>query len=89
MPSMNGPGDMTIVLLVLMTEEITDLVYMRMGLMTTGRLHKYKDNTHLSHMSPGSNQYGITFVAPAVAGRHRRASFRLFVRSSVRPSVNI
>ena len=29
------------------------------------------------------------FVAPALAGRHRRASFRPFVRPSVRPSVNI
>ena len=33
------------------------------------------------------------FVAPALAGRHRRASFRPFVRLSVRtyvrPSVNI
>ena len=28
------------------------------------------------------------FVAPALAGRHRRASFRRFVRSSIRPSVH-
>ena len=27
-------------------------------------------------------------VAPALAGRHRRASFRTFVRSYVRPSVH-
>ena len=26
------------------------------------------------------------FVAPALAGRHRRASFRPFVRTSVHPS---
>ena len=30
---------------------------------------------------------GFIFVAPALAGRHRRASFRPFVRSFVRPSV--
>ena len=34
-----------------------------------------------------TSMYTIFFVAPALAGRHRRASFRPFVRSSVRPSI--
>ena len=36
-----------------------------------------------------SGQGMCLFVAPALAGRHRRASFHPFVRSSIRPSVNI
>ena len=32
-------------------------------------------------------EFSLIFVAPALAGRHRRAIFRPFVRSYVRPSI--
>ena len=39
-------------------------------------------------LAVGAGGVGLDiFVAPALAGRHRRASFRPFVRSYVRPSI--
>ena len=47
--------------------------------------------TLVNHAKTGlwseEKKWKAVFVAPALAGRHRRASFRPFVRSSVRPSI--